>query len=363
MNFLFIGITRMYQSMLRAVNVQMAGIARTYQIIRSVLRLINMQMDGIVRHKAIRLTLGMQLVALLVTLAVPQSPSKNALIASAVLASFAVPATWIAATVGQKQLRQNGWRGHMKALYLLWVPLAAFCAYLIGGVATQTWYGGRLNTAYYITSIAYAPFGFLLQWTLAGRASRQEHPHSEAMTRQLSLFQRFTLHPLVGTLGVALALTLLALLITHGIVAYLPVLLHQSDGSKLNSTIVLSSLNALVILFITVLCRLRRAIPEYREYAHASGRSSQDTRIARVALVFVTSRAALSGTLVATIIYGTSFATSQWLSTLGVAPALAVYGKEGVSNLLWLLVPAINSREPINDESMRLALKRFVKRR
>jgi hypothetical protein len=81
-----------------------------------------------------------------------------------------------------------------------------------------------------------------------------------------------------------------------------------------------------------------------------------------VALIFTTSRAALNGTLVAVVIYGTSFATSQWLSALGVAPALAVYGKEGVSNLLWLLVPAINSREPISEESMRLALKRFMKR-
>jgi hypothetical protein len=345
------------------MNLSFIGITQMCQVVRNTFRAINGQMDGITQRWAIRLTLGAHFMALLAAWAIPQSPSKNALIASSILAGFAVPATWTAAAVGQKQLRHNDWRDHMKALYLLWVPLAAFCAYWIGGVATQAWYGGKLNTAYYITSLAYAPFGFLLQWTLAGRASRQERSYQKVMTRQLSPIQRFTLHPLVGTLGVALALTLLALLVMHGIVAYLPVLLHQEDGSKLNATIVLSSLNSLVILFITVLCRLRRALPEYREYMQAAGRTKLEMRVARVALIFVTSRAALNGTLIATVIYGAGFATSQWLSTLGVAPALAVYGKEGVSNLLWLLVPALNSREPINDESMRLALKRFVKRR
>jgi hypothetical protein len=126
---------------------------------------------------------------------------------------------------------------------------------------------------------------------------------------------------------------------------------------------VLSSLNSLVILCITVLCRLRRAIPEYQEYTQAATRTKLETRGARVALIFATSRATLNGTLIAAVIYGASFATSQWLSALGVAPALAVYGKEGVSNILWLLVPAINSRESIDEESMRQALQRFVKRR
>jgi hypothetical protein len=156
---------------------------------------------------------------------------------------------------------------------------------------------------------------------------------------------------------------LLAFLVTDGIVAYLPVLLRREDGSNLNATIVLSSLNSLVILCITVLCRLRRAIPEYQEYTRAGARTKLEKRIARVALIFTTSRATLNGTLIAAVIYGTSFATSQWLSSQGVAPALAVYGKEGVSNLLWLLVPAINLREPSSEESMRLALKRFVKGR
>jgi uncharacterized membrane protein len=299
--------------------------------------------------------------ALFVTWAIPQSPSKNALIAAAVLSGFAVPATWTAAAVKQKKLRPN-WRDDIKATYVLWVPLAAFGTYWLGGFAAQAWYGGRLNTAYYITSLAYAPFGFLLQWKLASQASRQEDIKQEA-GQKISRIQRLMLHPLIGTLSVALAVTLLALLVAHGIVAYLPVLLHQGDGSNLNATIVLSSLNSLVILCITVLCRLRRIIPEYQEYTRTGARTKQETRIARVALIFTTSRAALNGTLIAVVIYGASFATSQWLSALGVAPALAVYGKEGVSNILWLLVPAINSRESIDEESMRQALQRFVKRR
>jgi hypothetical protein len=304
---------------------------------------------------------GTHIMALFVTWAVPQSPSKNAFIASLILAGFAVPATWTAAAVKQKKLHPN-WRDHIKALYFLWVPLAAFFAYWVGGVATQAWYGGRLNTAYYITSLAYAPFGFILQWKLAGKAKQQEDTEQQVV-QKISRLQCITLHPIVGTFSVALAVTLLALLITNGIVAYLPVLWHQEDGSNLNATIVLSSLNSLVILCITVLCRLRRAIPEYQEYTQAATRTKLETRGARVALIFATSRATLNGTLIAAVIYGASFATSQWLSALGVAPALAVYGKEGVSNILWLLVPAINSRESIDEESMRQALQRFVKRR
>jgi len=332
------------------------------QAIGKTSRAINGQLDIIVQRWAIRLMCSTHIMALFITWAVPQSPSKNALIASLVLAGFAVPATWTAAAVRQKRRHHNGWRNHVKALYFLWVPLAAFFAYWIGGVAAQAWYDGRLNTAYYITSLAYAPFGFILQWKLAGQTSKQEDTKQEAVQKS-SLVQRLTLHPIVGTFSVALAVTLLAFLVTDGIVAYLPVLLHQGDGSNLNATIVLSSLNSLVILCITVLCRLRRAIPEYQEYTRAGTRTKLEKRIARVALIFTTSRATLNGTLVAAVIYGASFATSQWLSALGVAPAQAVYGKEGVSNILWLLVPAINSREPIGEESMRQALKRFVKRR
>ncbi|GHO93594.1 hypothetical protein KSF_036420 [Reticulibacter mediterranei] len=323
---------------------------------------INGQLDNIVQRWAIRLMCGVHIMALFVAWAVPQSPSKNALIASLVLAGFAVPATWTAAAVGQKKLRHNDWRDHIKALYFLWVPLAAFFAYWIGGITTQAWYGGRLNTAYYITSLAYAPFGFILQWKLAGRVSSNASAKLAAAVQKISRVQRVILHPIVGTFSVALSVMLLTLLITHGVIAYLPVLLHQEDGSHLNATIVLSSLNSLVILCITVLCRLRRAIPEYQEYMRAATRTKLETRIARVALIFVTSRATLNGTLIAAIIYGASFATSQWLSAMGVAPALAVYGKEGVSNTLWLLVPAITSREPSGEEGTRLALKRFVKR-
>jgi hypothetical protein len=336
---------------------------RTCQAAREMSRAINRQMDNIVQRWAIRLMCGTHIMALFITWAVPQSPTKNALIASLVLAGFAVPATWTAAAVRQKRRQHNGWRDNIKTLYFLWVPLAAFFAYWIGGVTAQAWYGGELNAAYYITSLAYAPFSFILQWKLAGQTNRREDAKQEAAVQRLSRIQRIMLHPIVGTFSVALAVMLLAFLITHGIVAYLPVLLRQEDSPHLNATVALSSLNSLVILCITVLCRLRRAIPEYREYMQANTRTKLEARVARAALIFTTSRATLNGTFIAAIIYGSSFATSQWLSSQGVAPALAVYSKESVSNLLWLLVPAINSREPISDESMRLALKRFVKRR
>jgi hypothetical protein len=329
---------------------------------RQVFQTINQRLDATIPRWAPLLAVMAHVVALLVVTTVPQSPIKNALVAALVLSGFAVPATWVAAAAGTRKLRRNGWRAHVKALYILWVPLAAFTAYWGGGIVAQLWYGGALTSTYYYTSLIYAPFSFLLQWKLASRTGEQKSV-KESATQQPSRLQRFMLHPITSTASVALAVMLLFTAIQYGIVSYLPTLLHQRNGSNAsNSTLTLTSLNSLVIILITSACRLRRTLPVYREYVRRGTRTRLEIRVARLALTFGIAWATLEGTLVAALIYGIGFETSQLLSNLGTAAAWAVYGKELVSNTLWLLVPLINSREQTSEETARTTIMQFLAR-
>lgn len=333
---------------------------------RQVFQTINQHLDATIQRWAASLAFTAHLVALLVVIVVPQSPVKNAIIAALVLSGFAVPATWMAAAARTRKLLRNGWRAHVKVLYNLWVPLAAFIAYWGGGIIAQFWYGGELTSTYYYTSLLYAPFSFLLQWRLASRTDEQQSMQEgiqESARQQPSRLQRFMLHPITSTGSVALAVMLLFTAVKYGIVSYLPTLFHQGSGSHAsNSTLTLTALNSLVIILITSLCRLRRTRPEYRAYVRAATRSRLEIRVARLTLTFSTAWATLEGTLVAALIYGIGFETSQLLSSLGLASALAVYAKEGVSNTLWLLVPLVNAREQASEETARAAIMQFLAR-
>lgn len=332
----------------------------------SVFQTINQRLDATIQRRASLLAIMAHVVALLVVIVVPQSPVKNALIAALVLSGFAVPATWVATAARTRNLRRNGWRAHVKALYNLWVPLAAFIAYWGGGIVAQIWYDGALTSTYYFTSLIYSPFGFLLQWRLASRTDEQKSVKEEvkeSAMQQPSRLQRFMLHPITSTGSVALAVMLLFTAVKYGIVSYLPTLFHQGSGSHAsNSTLTLTALNSLVIILITSLCRLRYTRSEYRAYVRAGTRSRLEIRVARLTLTFSIAWATLEGTLVAALIYGIGFETSQLLSDLGLASALAVYAKEGVSNTLWLLVPLVNAREQASEETARAAIMQFLAR-